>query len=406
MRSRTRVLAILAGVTIAAGCSEPGTTPGSEPDQQPEATISAHRAPDAGATTSWTELAISLTERSPVNVARLYAYLGMAQYQAAEAAEDEHRAHKHGRGCFRRQYRARLATSAAIGGASAHILTSFFPANADEIAAALAAQQAAVPPGKADDFEESAAMGADIAAEVLTYAAGDRVGLADPGTPPIGDGYWKWSGGPIARGNYQARSFFMSSEDQFQPAPPPAFGSAPYLSALAEVRQISDTRTAEQLAIAQFWNVQQSPGRDTPWNRKAVELIRRDRVSDARAARIMFTMNAAVFDALVGCFNAKYHYWFIRPPQADPLITLPIGLPPHPSYPSAHSCVSGAHAGALKAFFPRDASDLDAMALESSLSRLYGGIHYRFDMEAGLALGRAAARNALRSNLNNVNGQP
>lgn len=404
MRSHTRALAIVASVALAAGCNEPAATPEATVTDQQE-TISAHRTHDAGATASWTELAISLSERTPVNVARLYAYLAMAQYQAAEAAEDENREQKHGRGCFKRHYRARLAVSAAIGGASAAILTSFFPANADEIAAALAAQGAAVPPGKADDFEEAAAMGGDIAAEVLVYAAGDRVGLADPGTPPIGDGYWKWSGGPIARGNYRARPFFLASDSQYRPAPPPAFGSPAYLTALGEVRQISDTRTADQLAIAQFWNVEQSPSRDTPWNRKAVELIRRERVGDGKAARIMFTMNAAVFDALVGCFDAKYHYWFIRPPQADPLITLPIGLPPHPSYPSAHSCVSGAHAGTLKAFFPRDASDLDAMALESSLSRLYGGIHYRFDMEAGLALGNSAARKVLRSNLNKVNGQ-
>lgn len=405
MHSHTRALAILASVALAAGCSEQSTTPTSTgTTQQQDETISASRGHDAGATASWTELAVSLTERTPVGVTRLYAYLSMVQYRAAEAAEDERREQNHRRGCFHRKYRSRLAVSAAIGGASAAILTSFFPAYSDEIAAALAAQGAAVPPGRGDDFEEAAALGADIAAEVLVYAAGDRFGLADPGTPPIGDGYWKWNGGPIARGGYRARAFFLASDNEFLPAPPPAFGSPTYLAALAEVRQISDTRTAEQLAIAQFWNVQQSPTRDTPWNNKAVELIRRYRVSDAKAARIMWTMNASVFDAAVGCFNAKYFYWFIRPPQADPLITLPIGLPPHPSYPSAHSCVSGAHAGALKAFFPREAASIDAMALESSLSRLYGGIHYRFDMEAGLALGNAVARNVLRSDLDHPNG--
>ena len=43
------------------------------------------------------------------------------------------------------------------------------------------------------------------------------------------------------------------------------------------------------------------------------------------------------------------------------------------------------------AFFPDDAAELDDMSTEASLSRLYGGIHYRFDMEAGIALGRAVA---------------
>jgi membrane-associated phospholipid phosphatase len=133
-----------------------------------------------------------------------------------------------------------------------------------------------------------------------------------------------------------------------------------------------------------------------------VELIRKYHVSDARAARIMFLAGTAVFDASIACFDAKYAYWFIRPPQADPAITLPIGLPPHPSYPSAHSCVSGSMSGVLMAFFPRDAAALDAMSQEASLSRLYGGIHYRFDMEAGIALGRNVARKALRADLDEV----
>ena len=89
-------------------------------------------------------------------------------------------------------------------------------------------------------------------------------------------------------------------------------------AALGEVRQISDTRTAEQLAIATYWNLQQSGRRNAPFNNKAVELIRKYHIQDAEAARIMFLMSSAVFDGSIGCFDAKYHYWFIRPPQADP----------------------------------------------------------------------------------------
>ena len=245
-------------------------------------------------------------------------------------------------------------------------------------------------------------MGRDIGARVLEFAAGDHVGVDDPGTPPIGPGYWQWSGGPIVRGSFGARPFYLASADEFQPGPPPTFGSPAYLTALAEVRQISDTRTAEQLDIATYWNLQQSGRRNAAFNNLAAELIRTYRVSDAKAARIMFLMNSAVFDGLIGCFNAKYTYWFIRPPQADPGITLPVGLPPHPSYPSAHSCVSGSAAGVLGAEFPSERERVDAMALEASLSRLYAGIHYRFDMEAGLALGRSVAAKALAADLSEV----
>lgn len=56
----------------------------------------------------------------------------------------------------------------------------------------------------------------------------------------------------------------------------------------------------------------------------------------------------------------------------------------------------------LAAAFPSEARRLAAVAEESSLSRLYAGIHYRFDMEAGLALGRAAAAKALAADLEEV----
>jgi membrane-associated phospholipid phosphatase len=387
MSHYTRALAIVAGALLAA-CSEP-SAPATGSAAGTAAEASAVKFWEAGATATWNEMATALADQTPIDQGRLYVYLSLAQFRAAEAAE---------------AVRPHPPTSAAIAGASAAVLNAFFPGQAATIEAALDAQEAADPwPGAQHaDFAAGEEIGRAIGARVLDFAADDQVGVADPGTPPIGPGYWQWSGGPIVRGNYLARPFFMDSPDEFQPPPPPAFGSPSYLSALAEVRQISDTRTAEQLEIANYWNLQQSGRRNAPFNNLAVELIRTYRVSDAKAARIMFLMNGAMFDALVGCFNAKYTYWFIRPPQADPGITLPIGLPPHPSYPSAHSCVSGAMSGVLMAEFPSERERLDADAIEASLSRLYAGIHYRFDMDAGLALGRAAAAKAMAADLGEV----
>ncbi|HET8635100.1 MAG TPA: vanadium-dependent haloperoxidase [Gemmatimonadales bacterium] len=387
MSRYTRVLATAAGALLAA-CSEPSApVTGSAGATVPEA--SAVKFWEAGATASWNEMATALADQTPIDASRLYAYLSLAQFRAAEAAgaTEPH-----------------PPTSAAIAGASAAVLDAFFPGQVTTIEAALDAQEAADPwPGaKHGDFAAGEAMGREIGARVMEFAAGDQVGVADPGTPPAGPGYWQWSGGPMVRGNYLARPFFMESADEFLPPPPPAFGSPAYLTALAEVRQISDTRTAEQVDIASYWNLQQSGRRNAAFNNLAVELIRTYRVPDAKAARIMFLMNGAVFDGLVGCFNAKYTYWFIRPPQADPGITLPIGLPPHPSYPSGHSCVSGSASGVLRAEFPNERERVDAMALEASLSRLYAGIHYRFDMEAGLALGRAVAAKAMAADLSKV----
>ena len=88
----------------------------------------------------------------------------------------------------------------------------------------------------------------------------------------------------------------------------------------------------------------------------------RYRRKDAEAARILFLGNASVFDAMIGCFDAKYHYWFIRPPQADPLIVTPFPTPAHPSYPSAHSCISGGMTETLARAFPSERDRLEAVA--------------------------------------------
>lgn len=344
---------------------------------------------DANASANWNERATALATRRAVNVARLYAYLSLAQLRAAEDAET---------------IRPHPPTSAAIGAASAAVLAAYFPADAAAIEAALRAQAAARPwPGaKHQDWATGESIGRAAAARVIAYSASDGFGSVDPGLPPTTPGHWLYSGGPLVRGGLGGRPFFLASASEVRSPPPPAFGSPEYLAALAEVRQISDTRTAEQLAIARRWNVDQSGASNAAVENLAVELLRSHRRKETESARVLFLMNAAIFDAAIACFESKYHYWFIRPPQADPAITLPIGLPPHPSYPSAHSCVSGSAIGVLAAEFPSEATRLAAIAQEASLSRLYGGIHYRFDMTAGLALGQGVADRAVAADLDAV----
>jgi PAP2 superfamily len=390
MSAFTRRLAFTTMAALAVAACETRTDPEVAGPAAGNAEVSAVKFWESGATVAWNALAASLAAATPVDIGRLNLYLGLAQLRAAEAAEASADAHP--------------PIGGAIGGASAAVLAAFFPGSASQIEAALEAQAGAAswPGARFQDFATGEALGRATAARVLAYAAGDGAGLTDPGTPPIGDGFWIWTGGPIVRGNLGARAVFLATADEFRPGAPPAFGSDEFQAALEEVRQIADTRSAEQLAIALFWNVNQSGRSQATYMEIARELIVSHRRSDPEAARIMFLMGAASFDALIGCFEAKYHYWFIRPPQADPGIVTAFPTPPHPSYPSAHSCSSGAIAAVLAGEFPSAAGRLDAMADESGLSRLYAGIHYRFDMEAGLALGQAVAAKALRADLDEV----
>ena len=65
-----------------------------------------------------------------------------------------------------------------------------------------------------------------------------------------------------------------------------------------------------------------------------------------------------------------------------------IGLPNFPAYTSGHSTFSAAAAVVLSYLFPSGAASFDAMRDEAGISRLYGAIHYRSDIEAGKEHGK------------------
>jgi membrane-associated phospholipid phosphatase len=117
-------------------------------------------------------------------------------------------------------------------------------------------------------------------------------------------------------------------------------------------------------------------------------------MSEVDAARVLALMNVGATDAVIACFEAKYHYWSIRPSQADTTIVLAtdVTLPNFPSFPSGHACSAGAFDASLGHFFPDERTQFTRIAEEQAMSRLYGGIHYRFDNDGGLALGRIVAR--------------
>jgi hypothetical protein len=195
----------------------------------------------------------------------------------------------------------------------------------------------------------------------------------------------------------------LSSGSQFRPALPPACGSKAYKAAMREVQKVSQALTAEQKRIAAFWA--DGPGSVTPpghWNLIALELVRRDGLSTLASASVFATLNTAQADAFIGCWDSKYAYWLERPVTAirreiDPDWMSYIVTPPFPAYTSGHASTSGAASEVLAHFFPADSPQLRAWAEEAALSRLYGGIHFRFDNDQGLALGRKIAGVAITS---------
>lgn len=327
--------------------------------------------------------------------ARLFAIVSVAQYNAVIAAEQA------------RTRRVHPSAAGAAAAAAATVLAARYPAEQEFVEGELAADSAylatlpsAREPDFAAEFAAGVAVGRSVAADVLAYAATDGSDAVWTGTIPVGPGYWT-SAPPTAPPQEPQwggiRPWLLSSADQFRPPPPPAVGSPEFLAALAEVRSLSDTRTPEQTAIARYWASGYGAGGPAGFfGSVAAELATRRHLDERRAAHLLAVMHMAIMDASIGCYEAKYLYWYVRPHQADPAITIPVNRPNFPAYPSAHSCLSAAAVGVLAAAFPSEADALRAMVEEAGVSRLYAGLHFRFDITAGQELGFGVADLALR----------
>jgi membrane-associated phospholipid phosphatase len=345
-----------------------------------------HGASGQPSTLQWNAEAITLASKYALNqtfAARAYMLVSVAESRALDALGT------YG-GTSDDLDRGMASRNGALGGAAVTVLTYLIPAEQADLEAMLASLRAAAP--NPSHFDAAVAIGRVVAQGVVDLAATDGSAAVVIPVIPVGPGFWKSAGSVLTPQWPFVRPMLMTSGSQFRPAPPPAFGSADFLTALEQVRTFSDTRTPEQLAILNFWNDPGAVGAHSGhWNQIAVGLILRHNANERKAVHVLESLNLAMSDAAIACMDAKYTYWYIRPYQADPLITTPLGKPPHPSYPSLHACVGGAAVGVLTHEFPQDADDLEAMLAEMLLSREWAGLHYWFDVQTGAAMGRQVA---------------
>ena len=149
-----------------------------------------------------------------------------------------------------------------------------------------------------------------------------------------------------------------------------------------------DKTKEEHRRIANFW--QDGLGTYTPpghWNRIAKDFIIKYKLNPLRSARTFAYMNMAIMDGGISCWDTKYYYHYPRPIQTIPGLKTIAGTPNFPSYTSGHSVFSAAGAEVLAYIFPEEAQLCRGWALEAAESRIFGGIHYRFDAEVGTSQG-------------------
>ena len=192
------------------------------------------------------------------------------------------------------------------------------------------------------------------------------------------------------------RPWLTGSSDLAASVPPPhAYGDAAWSGELMEVLATARRLGAADKAIAERWNLDR--GTVTPagvWNLIAMAELERANAPVGRTAAVLAAVNVAMADAFIACWQVKFKWWTERPitairDQLDANFLSHLLTPPFPSYVSGHATISGAAAVVLGAFFQARADWLRTQAEEAAHSRLLGGIHFRSDNDAGLALGRA-----------------
>ena len=220
------------------------------------------------------------------------------------------------------------------------------------------------------------------------------------------------------------------SATQFQPSPPPSITTARYTADLNEVKLLgrsdSMARTEEQTTIARLWSaVGTTTGFFSVWNNVTSDVVRSQSLSLVEAARLFVLVNVSIHDALQTTHASKFVYGVWRPVTAiraadtdlnagtdpDPEWLPLIVTPPYPSYAGNLVAIAASAARALELAsgtndrpvaitwtqtgglpdITRHFRDFSEAVEEAAMARIYGGVHYRFDQDAGHQVGRSVA---------------
>jgi hypothetical protein len=315
------------------------------------------------------------------------------------------------------------ASPEAAAAAAAHrALLSLFPSQQALIDARFLDSLSQIGGGK--HVRRGIRVGERVADAILAARAHDGSGATPPAfVPASGPGEYQLTppafGQPVFTHWGAVAPFALSRASQFRPPPPPAVNSARYTADFNEVKSLgeldSSTRSADQTEIGRFWGA--SPVQNV-WNQVAQMAGMSFKNSLAQNARMFALLDTSVADGVIALYDAKYAYHRWRPVTAvraadhdrnpettgDPNWTPLAATAPDPSYAGAHAEVSQSAAVALRDFFGTDRVDFSLRtpslpsvvrsfqsfsqaADEAAASRVYAGQHFRYDEDAGQALG-------------------
>jgi PAP2 superfamily len=315
------------------------------------------------------------------------------------------------------------SAEAAAASAAASALEKLHPQNAAEFKAALEDYVKGLPTSHAD-VAKGMRLGELVAQRVFDSRAADGSTGSDSYRPRTQPGVYVATATMVAATWATLHPLVLERPDQFRPGPPVALASQEWASDYNEVKAYgarnSTLRTPEQTETAKFW-LMTGPQAYHPIVR---QLISAHHMKLVDSARFMAAFAAAMTDAYVAVFEAKYHYEFWRPITAirngdidgnpateiDPSWQPLEATPMHPEYPCAHCILSGTAAAVIESYgglgdvqeisltsptapgITHRWSSLDAFTTEVANARVWAGFHYRSSGRVGTAMGREVGR--------------
>ncbi len=320
------------------------------------------------------------------------------------------------------------------------ILLARFPAQADELNVKRNASLAAIGGAKGNSMQRGAEWGQTVAEAILAWRSTD--GFTPPPPPFLGGlepGQWRPTPPAFAPGAAPQFATMtpwgILSHDQFRPLGPPALDSEQYVVEFNEVSQMgsatSTLRSADETDACLFWA---STSGTYVWNRAAIDLGEDRGTNLSENAHLLATLNLAIADAVISCWDAKYHYEFWRPVTAirlagtdgnpetiqDPAWTPLVATPAFPEYTSGHSSIAGAAATVLADYFGEDTPFmLESPAVagwvrfypnfstaldEVADARVFAGIHFRAACAVGTTTGSDVATFIVENSMGRIHG--
>ena len=352
-----------------------------------------------------------------IHPTRSFAIMHAAIYDAVNAIDGTHQPY------LVRLGASHFASQEAAAAAAAHeVLVKLYPSFQATLDAQLQQALAQLPSrGKADGISIGNTVADRILAlrsndgsnaQPIPYVFGNAPGdyQSTPPNFPKQPQFTHWS---------RVTPFALESASQFRPGGPPRLTGDRYSDAFDQVKLLgiagSTTATPDQALTGRFWN----GAIQNYWNEIAQTASLAYRLTTAQNARLFALLNLSFADGVIAFYDAKYTYNFWRPvtairaatadgnpdTEADPNWLPEVGnTTPDPSYPGAHAVISTAGAEVLISFFHTDHLEFSvtsevmpgversfitfpAAAEEATLSRIFAGVHFLFELTTGQRLG-------------------